>query len=472
MGKKKKSEMDKQRALFVDGCATSSNIPAEKSSEIFDLIDKFAGYGFNKSHSAAYGLITYQTAYLKHHFPASFMAALMTCDKSNNDNVVKFIAEARAMGMTVLPPDINESDRDFSVVKRARPGGEGHEEMIRFGLAGIRGVGETAVDSILAARKLDGTFASLFEMCRRVDLKKVNKRTIEGLVTAGALDAVAAGRSRAGLFAAIEKAVEQGQGASRDRESGQFGLFDMVADVAPVYVEEYPEVDPWEPRQQLLREREALGFYLTGHPLDRYQQDVDKHATCRTGQLEAAHNGKEVTIGGVICDLREVQTRSGKGAMGFFQLEDQFGRVEAVVFPKTYARADETTGLSLGERLAQMRDEPVFVTGKCEVESSEEGEANKFKILVESVQEIAALREQRTQKVLLKIQLEQLTPERMFKLKQIVSDHSGPCTMELEVVSPRYASQIVFGDRFGVRADDDLMLALERLFGEKVARLS
>ena len=469
MGKKKKSEMDKQRALFVEGCARTAEIPAEKANEIFDLIDKFAGYGFNKSHSAAYGLITYQTAYLKHHFPASFMAALMTCDKSNNDNVVKFIAEARAMGLTVLAPDINESDRDFSVVRRPREGG--FEEQIRFGLGGIRGVGENAVDAILAARGDGGGFVSLFELCRRVDLKKVNKRTIEGLVCAGAFDAIGQGHGRAGLFAAVEKAVEQGQGASRDRNSGQFGLFDAIADSAPVFVEEYPKVEPWKPREELLKEREALGFYLTGHPLDRYQQDVDRHATCRTGQIEKEHNGREITLAGVICDLREVQTRSGKGAMGFFQLEDQFGRVEAVVFPKTYARVDEATGLSLGDRLQQIGDEPVFVTGKCEVETDDEGEASKFKLLVESVQEIAALREQTAKKVLLKVQLELLTQERILRLKHIVADNAGPCTMELEVVSPRYAGQIVFGDKFCVRADDDLLLALERLFGEKVARI-
>lgn len=470
MGKKKKSEMDRQRALFVEGCEQASQIAAEKANEIFDLIDKFAGYGFNKSHSAAYGLITYQTAYLKHHYPASFMAALMTCDKSNNDNVVKFIAEARAMGMTVLAPEINESGRDFSVVRRARGDGA-FEEQIRFGLGGIRGVGENAVDAILAARQGGGGFQSLFEFCRRVDLKKVNKRTIEGLVCAGAFDQVAAGKTRAVVFGAIEKAVEQGQGASRDRDSGQFGLFDAFASVAPVYVEEYPDLEAWAPKQELLREREALGFYLTGHPLDRYQVDIDKHATCRTGQLDRQHNGQEIRLAGVICDLREVQTRSGKGAMGFFQLEDQFGRVEIVVFPKTYARVDEATGLSLGDRLQQIGDEPVFVAGKCEVETNDEGEVSRFKMLLETVQEIAKVREDSTRKVLLRVPVEALTDERIFKLKKIVSDFVGPCPMELEVVAPGWASQIALGDKFSVKADDNLLLALERLFGEKVARL-
>ena len=469
MGKKKQSEMDKQRKLFVAGCATHSQIAEEKASEIFDLIDKFAGYGFNKSHSAAYGLITYQTAYLKHHHEASFMAALMTCDKSNNDNVVKFIAEARSMGLTVLSPDVNESGRDFSVVRRKRASGE-TEDQIRFGLAGVRGVGEQAVDAILQARKSGGNFVSLFELCRRVDLKKVNKRTLEGLTCAGAFDLVAGGRDRAQVMGAIESAVEQGQGASRDRDSGQKGLFDMFAATAPVYVENYPSGEAWAPKIKLLKEREALGFYLTGHPLDRYQSDIDAGAR-RTGQLTREHAGQETTLAGVVCDLREVQTRSGKGSMGFFQLEDQFGRVECVVFPKTYARTDEETGLSFSDRLQQIGDEPVFVTGKLEVETDDEGEANKFKLLVDSLRPIAEVRAERTRMVRLKLTLEQLTDDRILRLKQIVADNNGPCTMELMVTSERFGADIVFGDQFSVRADDNLVHALERLFGEKVAYL-
>ena len=469
MGKKKKSEMDRQRQLFVDGCGTHSKISAEKANEIFDLIDKFAGYGFNKSHSAAYGLITYQTAYLKHHFPASFMAALMTCDKSNNDNVVKFIAEARAMGLTVLSPDINESGRDFSVVRRTAASGDVEE--IRFGLAGVRGVGENAVDAILAARKTAGHFKSLWELCRRVDLKKVNKRTLEGLTCAGAFDLVSEGRDRAVILGAIEPAVDQGQGASRDRDSGQFGLFDMIAAVAPVYDETYPKLEAWSPKTKLLREREAIGFYLTGHPLDRYQTDIDGGGARRTGQLTRDHHGESVTLAGVICDLREVQTKSGKGAMGFFQLEDQFGRVECVVFPKTYARVDEESGLAFNERLTQIGDDPVFVTGKLEVDMGEDGEVSKFKLLVEEVKAIAKVREERTKRVLLKLTLEQLTNERILRLKQVIADHGGPCSLEMQVTSERYGADIVFGDRFQVRVDDNLMHALDRLFGEKVAHL-
>ena len=472
MGKKKMSEMDKQRALFVTGCAEHSAIKADKANEIFDLIDKFAGYGFNKSHSAAYGLITYQTAYLKHHEPVAFMAALMTCDKNNNDNVVKFIAEARAMGITVLAPEINESGRDFSVVRRPKEKGEGYVEDIRFGLGGVRNVGSNAVDSILEARAL-GPFESIFDLCRRVDVKRVNKRTLEGLVYAGGFDLVGGGRYRSQIFGVIEKAVDQGQSAARDRASGQTGLFDLLADVPQaVYDEEYPQCEEWAPKQQLLHEREALGFFVSGHPLDRFQQDIDSCGARRTSDLKRDDDGKELTVGGVICGLREVQTRSGKGPMCFFQLEDQLGRIECICFPKTYQRINEETGLSFGDRLAQIGDEPVFVSGKIEINRDDEGEGFAVKLLLEDVRPIVEVRAERTRKVRLTLNAEQLTAARILKLKQVVAHHSGTCTMELVVtVDGCYTSEVVFGDRFGVCANDDLLLALERLFGGQYAKL-
>jgi DNA polymerase-3 subunit alpha len=467
MGKKKQSEMDHQRQLFVDGCKDKSDIPEKKASEIFDLIDKFAGYGFNKSHSAAYGLITYQTAYLKHHFRVAFMAALMTCDKDKNENVVKFIAEARGAGIGVLPPDVNESDRDFSVVKD-----EADVQRIRFGLGAVRGVGEGAVEAILEARGSEGPFTSLYELCRRVDLKRVNKRVLEGLLRAGAFDSVAGGRARAQIHGAIENAVDQGQGAQRDRESGQKGLFDMLVAEAPAFSETYPSCEEWSPKERLLGEREALGFYLTGHPLDRFQQDVERFATTNIGKLDKGHAGSEIVIAGVICDFREVQTRSGKGAMGFFQLEDQYGRVEVVVFPKTYAKMDEDRGLTVAEMIDRAGDEPVLVTGRVEVETGDDGEVQRYKLLLEKLAEVAQVRAERTAGVRLQLTADQLDDAKILALKRVVADHAGPCKLEMTVsVDDRYASTVMFGDAFGVTADESLMLALERLFGAGAARM-
>jgi len=469
MGKKKVKEMERQRALFVEGCEKSNNISAKKANEIFDLIDKFAGYGFNKSHSAAYGLITYQTAYLKHHFRVAFMAALMTCDKDKNENVVKFIAEARGDGIDVLPPDVNESGENFSVDVA-----EDGEQRIRFGLGAVRGVGSGAVESVLAGRSTDGPYTSIFDLCRRVDLKKANKRTLEGLLKSGGFDSIAAGKRRAQLAAALDTAVDQGQSAARDRASGQRGLFDVLADTQSdaVYVEEYPDLAEWTPKQRLAFEREALGFYLTGHPLDRFSQDVERFATTNVGGLHKGMGGSEVMIGGVICDLREVQTRSGKGPMGFFQLEDQFGRVEVVVFPKSYQAVDEETGLTLGERIDRAGDEPVLVGGKIEVELGDDGDVQRYKMLLDTISELETVRAERTAGVRLELAANELTDERILGLKQIVSDHRGQCKMEMHVtVDGRFASDVVFGDEFGVTADEGLLLALERLFGRPVARL-
>jgi DNA polymerase-3 subunit alpha len=467
MGKKKKEEMDRQRALFVQGCVENHRLSATKANEIFDLIDKFAGYGFNKSHSAAYGLITYQTAYLKHHFRVAFMAALMTCDKDKNENVVKFIAEARSSGIGVLPPDVNESDRDFTVVRR-----EDGEQQIRFGLGAVRNVGAAAVDSILEARNGDGSFISLFELCRRVDLKRVNKRTLEGLLRAGAFDGIAGGRARAQLLAAIDPAVEQGQSAQRDRDSGQRGLFDVLEGPQTMFVEEYPACEEWSPKERLLGEREALGFYLTGHPLDRFAQDIERFATTDIGRLNKDQSGAEIVLGGVICDFREVQTRSGRGPMAFFQLEDQWGRVEVVVFPKTYARLDEATGVAIAEQIERAGDEPVLVVGKLEAEVGDGGEVQRFKLLLESLRVLTEVRAERTHGLLLSLSAAQLTDHKLLALKQLVSDHAGACTMTLQVtVEGRYTSKIVFGDAYGVTVDENLLVALERLFEPGVARL-
>ncbi len=466
MGKKKQEEMEKQRAKFVEGCETTNQIPAAKANEIFDLIDKFAGYGFNKSHSAAYGLITYQTAFLKRHFPVAFMAALMTCDKDKNDNVVKFIAEARSMGISVRQPDINESVRDFSVEIL-----DGGKQAIRFGLEAVRNVGGAAVESVLRARADEGPFRNLFELCRRVDLKKANKRALEALIHSGALDSIAEDHGRGALDGALESALEQGQSAQRDRESGQRGLFEALARPEAVFDETYPNVEPWSAKQRLGSEREALGFYLTGHPLDRLQQDIARFATCNTMDLKKDMDGAEIILGGVVCELREVQTRSGRGPMAFFHLEDQFGRVETIVFPKVYAREDEETGKTIARILDEVGDEPVLVTGRLEVEPDDEGNVRRYKILMDQLQPLTEVRAERTKGIRLTLGAGELTDDKILALKQLVSDHGGACSLEMVVtVDGRYQSTVVFGDQFAVSADEACVLAVERLFRRGAAR--
>jgi DNA polymerase-3 subunit alpha len=465
MGKKKKSEMDHQRSLFVEGCKTFSEIEPELANEIFDLIDKFAGYGFNKSHSAAYGLITYQTAFLKHFYPAAFMAALMTCDKDKSENVVKFVAEAKTMGLTVLGPCVNESDSDFSVVVRPD-----RSQAIRFGLGAVRNVGEGAVQTILTSRQSEGPFTSLFDLCRRVDLKRLNKRAIENLVTSGAADAIAQGRHRSVLVAVIEKAVEQGQSSARDRRSGQGGLFDAVESAVSLSDDSYPDVEPWPPKQTLLAEREVLGFYVTGHPLDRYQSDLDAHTTCRSGFLSAEQANQMAILGGVACEIRSIVTKAGK-PMCFFQLEDQFGRIECVLFPKTYARPHGDSGPPLGEWISTLGDEPILVTGRLEIELDDEGEPSRSKILVEDIRSLREVRAARTKCLTIDVSVEDLNDHRILALKEIVANHRGNVAMEMRVRSSNvFATELVFGDSFQVNTEDGLIDDLERLFEKPVAK--
>ncbi|MCX7808571.1 MAG: DNA polymerase III subunit alpha, partial [Deltaproteobacteria bacterium] len=293
MGKKKPEEMAKQRSVFIEGATRLGNDPT-KAGEIFDLVEKFAGYGFNKSHSAAYALITYQTAYLKAHYPVELLCATLSADKDKFEKVVRTVAEARSMGITVLPPDVNESEIDFTVVyhpqegirpEPGRPVAEGGklrdpmQPRIRFGLGGVKGVGSAALEAIFEARRVHGKeqpFVDLFDFCRRVDLRRVNKAVIEALVQSGAFDGVheRVGISRAQAFASIESAIEQGKRSDVARMTGQgslFGLFESSPLRSLSGSSTFANVPSWDWRELLQREKEALGFYLSGHPLDRYR---------------------------------------------------------------------------------------------------------------------------------------------------------------------------------------------------------
>jgi DNA polymerase-3 subunit alpha len=334
-------------------------------------------------------------------------------------------------------------------------------------------VGGAAVDAILAARE-DGPFESVFDLCRRVDLRRVNKRTLDGIVCAGALDEVSGGRDRATIRAALDPAVEQGQGAQRDRASGQRGLFDVLGESQTLYREDYPTVEEWTPKELLRHEREALGFYLTGHPLDRFRHDIERFATASIGDLGGRRAGNDVVLGGVICELREVQTRSGRGPMAFFQLEDQSGRIETVVLAKTYAEREDEDEASptIGDQLHRAGDEPVLVKGRLEVDRDLEGEVQGFKLLMESVREVAEVRKEKTRGVRVRLSDDQLTADKIQALQQIVFEHSGSCTMELQVTVPdRYTGTVILGNEFGVTPHEPLLFALERLFGKGTAAL-
>ena len=473
MGKKNAGEMAKAKVIFLDG-ARAKDVSDKVATEVFDLLEKFAGYGFNRSHSAAYALITYHTAYLKAHHPHELLAGLMSCAKDDTDSVVKYIAEARAMAVAIARPDVNESVSDFGVVEKGAAGDR--SKVVQFGLGAVRGVGEGAVEAIVHARGEGGPYRSMYDFANRVDAHKVNRRTLEALVKAGAFDEVGRVRvggpvNRAQTFLVIESAMERGAQEQKDRRSGQTSLFGLLSG-GPTgpggagsggsggsggEAERYPPVGEWAPKELLAFEKESLGFYLTGHPLDRFQADLGRYATANTSELER-FTGKElqVALGGIVVDYRDKPTKSGKGRVGFFKLEDQFGQVEVVVFPNAFDKFHELLST----------DEPVLIKGKVKDEG--EGEKADYRLFLDEAVSLAALRAEKTREVHVFLDADEVTKGQLEQLKTIFRAHPGSCTVWLHVKIPMRSETLVpLGKDLTVAAGDGLLLAIDRLVGER-----
>jgi DNA polymerase III subunit alpha len=327
MGKKKPEEMAAQREKFLTGCQ-ARKVPAKKATKIFDLMAEFAGYGFNKSHSCAYALLAYQTAWLKTHYPVEFMAAMLTSETGNTEKVVKFINEARSMGITVLPPDVNSSALNFTPVG----------DSIRFGLTAIKNVGENTVKGILAARETLGRFTNFFEFCESVDSRLLNKRVLESLVRAGALDGLGAHRGQ--MTSVIDRAIERAQKLQRAKESGQHGLFGGGSSAsAPPPPEALPDVDEWPEHEILAAEYSTLGFYLSGHPLDKYAGRLRDLKAIDLSTLESRRNGEDIVVAGIIVQLRPMRSRRG-ARWAILTLQDRTGVCEALIFPEAFQKLE------------------------------------------------------------------------------------------------------------------------------------
>jgi DNA polymerase-3 subunit alpha len=325
MGKKDRELMATQREKFISGCK-ANKIDAKKAERIWDLIEKFAGYGFNKSLAACYGVVAYQTAYLKANYPTEFMAALLTSEMEKTDKIVLYVEETRAMGLRVEPPDVNVSRSDFTVAGDA----------IHFGLAAIKNVGATAIESIVRTREADGRFATLEDFCARVDLRLVNRRVVECLIKAGAFDSL--GSTRAGLLAALDQAMESGQRQQRDREEGQVSLFEMpggggAKPAAPVAAA--ARVPEWPQEEMLAYEREVLGFYLSGHPLEQYREMARRIGALSAADLAVRSTGARVLLLGQVSAFSESTTKSGN-RMAFATLELVDGSTPLTIFPEPY----------------------------------------------------------------------------------------------------------------------------------------
>ncbi len=475
MGKKKLDVMAEQQKVFVEG-AKKKGVEEEQSAAIFKEIEGFASYGFNKSHSAAYALITYQTAYLKAHYPAEFFAALMTADKEKIEKVVRIITEARAWGVSVLSPDINASAIDFTVVYR-HPSGRGprsgpgkmkdpYGPQIRFGLGAVRGLGVSALEAVFEARTEGGAFKDLFDFASRVDAKRLNKGVLEALVQCGALDAslVEAGVSRARALSATDTALERSRQASRDRAAGQttlFGLFDSSTSNEP-QASVYPKTEEWDQLELLAREKAALGCYVSGHPLHRYGTKLARLGAVDADKLSSAEAWSVVTVAGIVEGYQEKIFRSGGGKAAFFELEDMTGRVRA----KLRGDRVETYGhiLTAGE--------PVLVTGKVSFpltdEPSDEQEAT---LLVDEAVPLSDAVRSATRSIRVRLDAVQHGAGAFGELRQLLEQHSGGCPVELQLALPGGVQAQLVLDGMKVDPGDAVLSGLERLFGGCVAEL-
>jgi DNA polymerase-3 subunit alpha len=456
MGKKNAEVMAAQMEQFLRGCA-ARGVPERKARKIWDAMEQFAGYGFNKSHSAAYAWLAYQTAYLKANFPAFFMAALLTSERANTDKMVQYIGECREMGIRVLPPDVNESDMYFTVVRadrRQEPGAApaSAEDHVRFGLSAIKNVGEGAVEAVLAARREGGPMRSLHDFCDRVDLRAVNRRVVESFVKSGCFDSIDPRRSA--LFAAIDRATEAGQRQQRDRDAGQSSLFGLLGgseEKAEPAKERVPDAPPWSEAERLGFEKESLGFFISGHPLERFRAELAQWTTATTGTLGQPSSPGEVSIGGIVSALRLIKTKKGD-RMASFVLEDLEGSVETLVFPETYKK---TAG-----RLAD--DLVVIVKAKAEV--LDDGRA---RLLASDVMPLEQAKLAEARYVTIRVPVPVWDRGKGERLREILGAHRGDCPVTLELVRPgSWALALAPSAYYRVRPDPVLRDEVEALLGK------
>ena len=442
MGKKNKEEMDAQRERFLQGAA-KLKFPARKVEKIFDLMAQFAEYGFNKSHSAAYAYLAYLTAYLKAHYPIEFMSALLTSETGTTSKVVKYINECRDMQIQVLPPDINQSALTFT------PSGNA----IRFGLGAIKNVGASAVNNIVQVREQSGPFASLATFCEQVDLASVNRRMIESFIKAGAMDSLPGNRAQ--LFGTIDSAMESGQRAMRDRLSGQSGLFGEMLAGAPEE-KPLPELADWTSKEKLAGEKEMLGFYVTGHPLDEFRDKVKEKATHNSGELEELKRGDEVVLCGVITGLQRRRNKDGK-PWASFQLEDWFGGADCMCFFTAF----ESLLVDL------LEDAAVMIRGTALPE-----ENAPARISVKEVTPLASVRLYLPRLISIRVPVgaRQQEMDRAVALQELFGKKQGEAEVRLRLEKPREFS-VILDIQARVRPDKEFCAEVERICGPQAVEV-
>ncbi|NTV28588.1 MAG: DNA polymerase III subunit alpha [Candidatus Omnitrophica bacterium] len=444
MSKKKADVMQKMRSTFVDGCRRVNKIPEEEANRLFDLIDYFSGYGFNRSHSAAYAVVSYRTAFLKANYPVQFMCALLTNEKDNLDKIVEYVSEAEAMGIDVMPPDVNESRAVFHV---AGP------KAIRYGLLGVKNVGAAAIDSLVADREKTGKFGSLFDFCRRVDLRTNNRKVIESLVKCGAFDSLGAKRSQ--MMAVLEQALNTGTKRQQEEEVGQMSFFSMGESTGGFsrQAENYPDMKEWPQPQLLSFEKELLGFYLSGHPLDRYKVEIKTFTTGTIGKMARMGEGQSIAMIGLIRQVRLTTTKKTGERMAILRIEDLEGGAEALVFP----RAFQTVGQYIKDSAV------VVVKGKVSLKD----EAPKIIIdELRDINEIYALVKMIT------VDMTRCEPERLTAIKKRLERFPGKVPVHLQIDTKNFKSvEIKVGRDLFVSPSEILMDEIKSVVGEEAFKV-
>ncbi|PFG08095.1 MULTISPECIES: DNA polymerase III subunit alpha [unclassified Marinobacter] len=445
MGKKKPEEMAKQKQFFLDGCA-GNNIDKTLAENIFDLVEKFAGYGFNKSHSAAYALVSYQTLWLKAHYTAEFMAAVLTADMQNTDKVVTLVEECRSLKLDLVLPDVSTSEYAFTA---------NDDGQVVYGLGAIKGLGEGPIDSIVTARKENGPFTDLFDFCRRVDLKKVNKRALEAMIRAGAMDTLGAGRAQ--LMASIGKAILQAGQQSRNEAAGMVDMFgdtlETAADV-DAYID-VADIREWSEKQRLKGEKDTLGLYLTGHPFDEYEREVRRFVRSSIADLKP--NKSPQRVAGLVVAQRTMKTRTGS-TMCFITLDDRSGRIEATLFSEAFFENRELL----------QSDQVIVVEGQV----SHDDYSGQMKMRVNSVMDVASARQQFSRGLQLKLNENQLGNGLLDSLEQLLAPHRCEGSpVWIEYTSPAASTRIELGSSWRVEPNDSLLLELKYLVGDRSVEL-
>ncbi len=439
MGKKKKEEMAAQRAKFMAGCA-DNKIPEKKAERIFNLMEEFAGYGFNKSHSCAYALLAYQTAYLKTHYPVEFMAALLTSEAGNTDKIVKYINEARGMSISILPPDVNESDLYFTPVGEA----------IRFGLAAIKNVGENTAKAVRESRLAQGPFRSLYEFCERIESRFLNKRVFESLIKSGAVDSLGA---RESMLASVDDAISALQRATRAKESGQHGLFGTAAAPAPVAFEML-EAEPWSEEERLASEYAMLGFYVSGHPLAKYASRLQELKTVSLGEIEGQRNGKEVAVAVLIVGVRPMRSRKG-ARWAIYTLQDMTGVQELLAFPESFAKLENI--LKPGT--------PLLLKARVQIEEA------GTRLSLQEARRLEDIVERKTvPEFRVRLETESLSESTLDRLEELFAGSPGPSPVLFELHSPD-GSMAVLQAQARVTVNAELIESVRQICGTQAIEL-